>query len=224
MTPTNIGFAPVQAAGGLDGRGRRARPARAAHLRPDPLSRRARRRDAAVPADSRPGEHSRRHLQRRRDRSHQGIEAALDWRIIAGAAPAPDLYLVATSASTATPSTATTACRSCRSTSTAPSCATTIPAGWFVAPSVEWSASDIWVDYANTTKAAGLRGAGTSTPAGPSTSAVSVFVDARNLLDETYVSNVQAAITARRRPAAYWPGDGRAFFAGLTAASDRERP
>jgi hypothetical protein len=27
------------------------------------------------------------------------------------------------------------------------------PAGWFVAPSLEWSASDIWVDYRNTTKA-----------------------------------------------------------------------
>src|SRR5690606_21183552 len=27
------------------------------------------------------------------------------------------------------------------------------PAGWFVAPSVEWSASDVWVDFNNTAKA-----------------------------------------------------------------------
>ena len=27
------------------------------------------------------------------------------------------------------------------------------PAGWFVAPSVEWSASKIWVDYKNTRSA-----------------------------------------------------------------------
>jgi len=45
---------------------------------------------------------------------------------------------------------------------------------------------------------------------------VSLFVDARNLADKAYASNVQAAILATPATAAYWPGDGRAVFVGLT--------
>jgi iron complex outermembrane receptor protein len=45
---------------------------------------------------------------------------------------------------------------------------------------------------------------------------VSLFLDVRNLGDEAYVSNVQAAVTATAATAAYWPGDGRAVFAGVT--------
>jgi iron complex outermembrane receptor protein len=91
------------------------------------------------------------------------------------------------------------------------------PEGWFVAPSVEWSASDIVVDYRNTTTAPSYAvfnlNAGWTV-----TSDVSVFVDVRNLTDEAYVSNVQAAILAAPATAAYWPGDGRSVFAGLTVA------
>ena len=91
------------------------------------------------------------------------------------------------------------------------------PRGWFVAPSVEWSASDIEVDYANTTTAPSyvilnLNGGWTVNDR------VSVFVDARNLTDEAYVSNVQAAILAAPATAAYWPGDGRSVFGGVTVA------
>ncbi len=91
------------------------------------------------------------------------------------------------------------------------------PTGWFVAPSVEWSASDIVVDYRNTTTAPSYAvfnlNAGWTV-----TNAVSVFVDVRNLTDEAYVSNVQAAILAAPATAAYWPGDGRSVFTGLTVA------
>jgi iron complex outermembrane recepter protein len=84
-----------------------------------------------------------------------------------------------------------------------------------VAPSVEWSASDIWVDYANTTRSPSY--AIVSVNAGwDITPDVTVFVDARNLGDEAYVSNVQAATLANAATAAYWPGDGRAIFGGLT--------
>jgi iron complex outermembrane receptor protein len=91
------------------------------------------------------------------------------------------------------------------------------PAGWFVAPSIEWSASDIWVDFKNTTKAPAyailnLNGGWNLTDK------VSVFVDARNLADKPYVSNVQAAIVATSATAAYWPGDGRSVFGGVTVA------
>jgi len=89
------------------------------------------------------------------------------------------------------------------------------PAGWFVAPSVEWSASDAWVDFANTTKTPSYAilnlNAGWTVKPG-----VSLFVDARNLFDKAYVSNVQAQILASAASAAYWPGDGRSVFGGVT--------
>jgi iron complex outermembrane receptor protein len=47
---------------------------------------------------------------------------------------------------------------------------------------------------------------------------LSVFVDARNLADKAYVSNAQAAIAAQPATAAYWPGDSRSVYAGVTAA------
>ena len=89
------------------------------------------------------------------------------------------------------------------------------PRGWFVAPSVEWSASDIWVDYRNTTKAPSY--AILNLNAGWALNdKVSLFLDARNLADDAYVSNVQAAIAATATTAAYWPGDGRSVFGGVT--------
>jgi iron complex outermembrane receptor protein len=91
------------------------------------------------------------------------------------------------------------------------------PAGWFMAPSVEWSASDIWVDYSNTTRSPSY--AVWNLNAGwTANDRISIFVDARNLLDEAYVSNVQAAIKAAPAVGYYWPGDGRSIFAGVTAA------
>lgn len=91
------------------------------------------------------------------------------------------------------------------------------PAGWFVAPSVEWSASDIWVDFNNTTRSPAY--AVWSLNAGWTVNqAISVFVDARNLFDKAYVSNVQPAITAAPATGYFWPGDGRAVYGGLTVA------
>lgn len=90
------------------------------------------------------------------------------------------------------------------------------PRGWFVAPSIETS-SDMTVDYRNTTAAPGYTIANLN--AGWTvTDQVAVFLDVRNLTDEDYVSNVQAAILAAPATAAYWPGDGRSVFAGLTVA------
>jgi len=89
------------------------------------------------------------------------------------------------------------------------------PRGWFVAPSVEWSATDQWIDYANTKTAPGyailnLNAGWKVTPA------VSLFLDARNLTDKAYVSNTQAAITWAAATATLWPGDGRSVFGGVT--------
>ena len=88
------------------------------------------------------------------------------------------------------------------------------PSGWFAAPSLEWSASDSWVDYANTVRAPSY--AVLNLNLGWAVNErVQVFLDARNLTDETYVSNVQAQLAVTPTTAAYWPGDGRAVFGGL---------
>jgi len=89
------------------------------------------------------------------------------------------------------------------------------PRGWFVAPSVEWSASDQWIDYANTKTAPSY--AILNFNAGWKVSdQVSLFLDARNLADKAYVSNTQAAIAWAPATATLWPGDGRSVFGGVT--------
>ncbi|KSB88180.1 TonB-dependent receptor [Caulobacter vibrioides] len=89
--------------------------------------------------------------------------------------------------------------------------------GWFLAPSVEWSASDQWIDYKNTKTAPSY--AILNLNAGwKATDKVSLFLDVRNLTDEAYVSNVQAATTWTAATAAVWPGDGRSVFGGVTVS------
>lgn len=88
------------------------------------------------------------------------------------------------------------------------------PSGWFVAPSIE-QAADTWVDYSNTLKAPGYTvlnlGAGITL-----SDRTSLFVDARNLTDERYVSNFSAVTDARvASTAVFWPGEGISAFVGL---------
>lgn len=92
------------------------------------------------------------------------------------------------------------------------------PSGWFIAPSVETTPSDTWVDYANTLKAPGYTilnlGVGWNITPG-----ASLFVDARNLTDERYVSNFGAVTDARvASTAVFWPGEGVSAFVGLRFA------
>ncbi|PTX97517.1 hypothetical protein DB346_21225 [Verrucomicrobia bacterium LW23] len=89
--------------------------------------------------------------------------------------------------------------------------------GFYIGPNVtsvpfEWAA-----DYANTAFANpyvlfGLR-AGYKAPSGR----WQVYVDARNLLDESYVSVINATASARLtpNPAVYWPGEGRSITGGF---------
>ncbi|CAL1692411.1 Fe(3+)-pyochelin receptor [Brevundimonas subvibrioides] len=92
------------------------------------------------------------------------------------------------------------------------------PAGWFVAPAVETTPSDSWVDYANTLKAPGYTvvnlGLGWTLENG-----TSLFIDARNLFDERYVSNFGAVTDARvASTAVFWPGEGTSVFMGVRMA------
>jgi iron complex outermembrane receptor protein len=92
------------------------------------------------------------------------------------------------------------------------------PSGWFVAPSVEWSIKDAWVDYANTLKAPSYAVAnlnlGWDVRRG-----VSLFADLKNLFDTRYVSNFGAVTDARvASTAVFFPGDGQAVFVGVRLA------
>lgn len=89
------------------------------------------------------------------------------------------------------------------------------PSGWFVAPSVQWTPKDTWVDYANTMKSPSFAllniNAGWRLENG-----FSLFVDARNLTDEAYISNFSAVTDARvAATAVFFPGEGRSAFVGL---------
>ena len=89
------------------------------------------------------------------------------------------------------------------------------PAGWFVAPSVEWSIADSWVDYANTLKAPSYAVANLNM-GWTVRDGVSVFADVRNLFDENYISNFAAVTNAGvASTAVFFPGEGRSAFVGV---------
>lgn len=94
------------------------------------------------------------------------------------------------------------------------------PSGWFMAPSIEWRPQDVYVDYANTTKAPGY--AVISLNAGWDISDhVSIFADARNLTDKAYAPEF-GAITDATAPGVstdvFYPGEGRSLFVGVRLA------
>jgi iron complex outermembrane receptor protein len=89
------------------------------------------------------------------------------------------------------------------------------PDGLYVAPSIDWVPEGSFVDYMHTLQTPGylLVGvqAGMKLPYG-----LSVYVDARNLTDRHYISDVTTIIDARGiNPGAFYPGYGRSVFAGM---------
>ncbi|MBO9707084.1 MAG: TonB-dependent receptor [Caulobacter sp.] len=97
------------------------------------------------------------------------------------------------------------------------------PAGWFVAPSLEWSPQGVLVDYRNKVRAPGYAIASLS--AGYARDRITLFLDARNLADKRYISTVNPSVTATtvstspttdNSTAAFWPGEGRSVMVGVT--------
>ncbi len=95
------------------------------------------------------------------------------------------------------------------------------PAGWFVAPSVEWTPKGPYVDYRNKVRTPGYAIASLGT--GYTRDGVTLFLDARNLLDKRYVNTVNALANAAsvsaqtiKSTAAFWPGEGRSVFVGVS--------
>jgi iron complex outermembrane receptor protein len=89
------------------------------------------------------------------------------------------------------------------------------PSGFYAGPNVEWSATRIPVDLANTlsSDAYALMGfrAGYRTKQG-----FSAYFEAKNLTDEKYAATTGVIANAGGSDAAqFYPGDGRAFFGGV---------
>jgi iron complex outermembrane recepter protein len=92
------------------------------------------------------------------------------------------------------------------------------PEGLFVAPFLDWVPQGAWADYANTLRANAYATLGLEAGlvVGPG---VSVFLDARNLTNKRYVSDL-VTITDARRVASnvFYPGEGRSLYVGARAA------
>jgi iron complex outermembrane receptor protein len=86
----------------------------------------------------------------------------------------------------------------------------------FVSPVLDWVPQGAWADYANTLRAnqylkLGLEAGITLAPG------VSVFLDARNLTNKRYVSDlgtIQDARAAGANTAVFYPGEGRSIYLG----------
>lgn len=91
------------------------------------------------------------------------------------------------------------------------------PAGFYLTPTLDWVPTGAWADDANTTRAPGYTLLGLQTGI-EWQSGLSLFVDARNLTDRRYVSDISTVTTATTASAIYYPGDGRNVYAGLRYA------
>ena len=92
-------------------------------------------------------------------------------------------------------------------------------AGFHVSPSVDWVPQGAFADHANTLKVPGY--AVFNVAAGfDFCNGVSLFVDARNLTDIRYVSDISVVTNAASvagGPVAFYPGAGRSVFGGIRA-------
>lgn len=91
--------------------------------------------------------------------------------------------------------------------------------GFWIAPSLEWSMTDTWVDYANTFKAPSYvvfnLNLGYEFDQGPM-----LFLDVRNIFDEAHVSNFTPVVNWNAASAAqrniFFPGDRRSVYGGVS--------
>ncbi|UHC15708.1 TonB-dependent receptor [Methylobacterium currus] len=97
------------------------------------------------------------------------------------------------------------------------------PNGFYLSPSVDWVPGGAFADHANTLRVPGYALLNIQTGI-DFENGVSLFVDARNLTDARYISDISvvtnAAATAGGAAAlaAFYPGSGRSVFAGVRAA------
>ncbi|SAK95234.1 TonB-dependent receptor [Caballeronia fortuita] len=93
------------------------------------------------------------------------------------------------------------------------------PNGFHVSASVDWVPAGAWADDANTLRVPGYTLLGVQ--AGMDfRNGLSVFLDARNLTNKRYVSDISTIADARTASstAIFYPGEGRSIFAGMRYA------
>jgi iron complex outermembrane receptor protein len=91
--------------------------------------------------------------------------------------------------------------------------------GFWFAPSLEWSMSDAYVDYANTFRTGSFAVFNLNTGY-TFDNGVMAFLDVRNILNENYISNFTPIInwTTATAPGArnvFFPGDQRSLYGGV---------
>lgn len=92
------------------------------------------------------------------------------------------------------------------------------PGGFYIGPNVEWSPQGYYVDNLNTTAFMTAPYALLGLKAGyTGIKGFEFFVDARNLTNQMYVSNVGVTSTANATSQLYNPGDGASIYAGIQA-------
>lgn len=94
------------------------------------------------------------------------------------------------------------------------------PSGFYLSPSLDWVPTGAFADHANTLRVPGYTLVNLQTGI-DFANGVSLFVDARNLADTRYVSDISVvanAATVAGRPVAFYPGVGRAVFGGIRAS------
>lgn len=90
--------------------------------------------------------------------------------------------------------------------------------GWDIAPKLEWVPDGGYVDYANNLEAPGYATLGLEGGVDIA-EGVRLFLDARNLTDERYISTYSTITDATAAATdVFYPGEGRSFFAGLKVA------
>ncbi len=92
------------------------------------------------------------------------------------------------------------------------------PGGFYIGPNLEWSPQGYYVDNLNTTAFMTAPYALLGLKAGyTGLKGFEFFVDARNLTNQMYVSNVGVTSTANATSQLYNPGDGASVYAGIQA-------
>ncbi|HMO29450.1 TonB-dependent receptor [Enterovirga sp.] len=91
----------------------------------------------------------------------------------------------------------------------------THPSGFFIAPTLDWVPQGAFADHANTLRVPGytLIGVQAGMELGRG---VTLYVDARNLANKRYVSDIGAVADARKTATTiFYPGEGRSIFGGV---------
>ncbi|WP_027172493.1 TonB-dependent receptor [Methylobacterium sp. 10] len=94
------------------------------------------------------------------------------------------------------------------------------PSGFYLSPSVDWVPQGAFADHANTLQVPGYTLVNVQTGI-DFANGISVFLDARNLADQRYVSDISVVTNATLtggNPVAFFPGVGRSFFGGVRAS------